>query len=81
MRHYVFTELGYFTPAEVAALKKIMDSKTFMKFEVSSGGIGVNQTLVIQSDYDNCKLEDMKNFFLSAALTELARKQEGSDKA
>lgn len=70
---YTFTELGYFTEKECVNIKKAMDGKTFMDFCVTWDNHAGNCTLSVLTDYEDSD-ENIKSFFLCAALTELAKR-------
>lgn len=72
MKEYTFSELGYFTKSECENIKAAIDGKTYMHFEVSYCNFAGNCILVVRTDYDATEAE-IKNFFLSCALSTLAR--------
>lgn len=67
-----FDDLGYFTKRDIDNIKKVMDGKTFMKFEVISSNQAGNYSLGVYTDYDATE-EEIKNMFLSVALSNLGR--------
>lgn len=67
-----FDNLGYFTKRDIDNIKKVMDGKTFMKFEVISSNQAGNYSLGVYTDYDATE-EEIKNMFLSVALSNLGR--------
>ena len=71
MKEYWFEELGFFTEPIVKQIKKVMDRRTFMKFEVCYSNMHGNYTLGVKTN-DDATEEDIKCFFLNAALTILA---------
>ena len=77
MKEYALPQLGYFTESECIALKNKMDGKTFLKFNVSWSNNAGNCTLVFSTDieYEDTP-ENITNFFIHTALSELAEKDE-----
>ena len=71
MKEYTFTELGYFTANSIAGIKKAMQGRTYMNFDVKASNIAGNHVLIIRTDYDASE-EEIKGMFLNAALSELA---------
>lgn len=72
VKEYPITELGYFTKTEAEAIKKEMDGKTYMRFQVGYSNFAGNYTLIIKTDYDETE-EEIKNTFLHCCLSALAR--------
>ena len=72
MKEYVFDELGFFTKDTCERIKAAMDGRTFMNFKVEYSNCAGNYTLIICTDYEDTE-ENIKNFFLFAALSELGR--------
>lgn len=68
MKEYIFNELGYFSERECKAIKEEMQDKTYMNFDVSWSKAGINCTLIVRTDYEEEKLNEVKNFFISACL-------------
>lgn len=66
-------ELGIFTNLECENIKELMENETYMKFKVSwsSFPCANNNSLIIETDYEASE-EEIKDFFLSAALSKLA---------
>jgi len=72
MTAITLSELGYFSDNEVARIKEKLQGKSFMKFEISSGGIGtMNQVLTVTTDRPDTSEEELKGMFLHMALSEL----------
>jgi hypothetical protein len=71
MKEYIFTELGFFTVSQCEKLKQQLEGKTFMKFKIKWSNQAGNCTLIIATDYDETE-QEIKNFFLSFALYQLA---------
>lgn len=71
MKEYNFNELGYFTESACKKIKEALDGKTYMNFKVSYSNMHSNCTLIIATDYDATE-EEIKSFFLNAALSTLA---------
>lgn len=69
---YSFDELGYFSENECIELKNKLNHKSFMDFTVGWSNYAGNCTLIVRTDYEGSESE-IKNFFLSMALSELAR--------
>ena len=72
MKEYIFPELGYFTANSIEGIKKAMQGKTFMNFEVKASNYAGNYTLIVRTDYDASE-EEIKGMFLGAALEQLAK--------
>lgn len=72
MKEYTFTELGYFTENIIDGIKKAMQGKTFMNFEITSSNYAGNCILIIKTDYEASESK-IKEMFLSAALYELSK--------
>lgn len=70
MKEYIFEELGYFTKNEIEAIKKVMDGKTYMQFEVTHSNSVVNCILIVRTHEDVTE-EELKNMFLASALSEM----------
>lgn len=67
MKEYTFSELGYFTASSIAGIKKAMQGKTYMNFDITASNYAGNHTLIIRTDYDASEAE-IKAMFLSVAL-------------
>jgi hypothetical protein len=67
MKEYIFTELGYFTEGECEVIKKNLQGKTYMNFDIAWSKCGGNCTLIVKTDYEDTESE-IKNFFLGFAL-------------
>jgi len=63
MKEYWFTELGYFTEGVMKAVKKKMDGKTFMNFNVGWSNCAGNCVLFVKSEKDMPE-DEVKNMFL-----------------
>lgn len=70
MKEYIFEELGYFTKNEIEAIKKVMDGKTYMQFEVTHSNSVANCILIVRTHEDVTE-EELKNIFLASALSEM----------
>lgn len=70
MKEYVFEELGYFTKSSCEKIKKKMQGKTYMNFDVGYSNFAGNCTLIIKTDYE-AEPKKIKNFFLYCALNQL----------
>lgn len=64
--------MGYFTKREIEGIRKVMQGRTYMKFDVGAGNYAGNCTLIVRTDYEASE-EDVKGQFLNCALAELAR--------
>lgn len=71
MKEYAFTELGYFLQSECEAIRKKLQLKTFMNFDIGWSNQAGNCILIISTDYDGTE-EEIKTFFLNYALASLA---------
>ncbi len=67
MRDYFFTELGYFSQETCEKVKKAMEGRTYMHFEVNYSISAGNCTLIISTDYEGTEAE-IKNLFLACCL-------------
>lgn len=72
MKEYTFAELGYFTDSQINGIKKAMQGKTFMNFDIASANNAGNRTLIVKTDYEADE-QEIKNFFLGVALDMLAK--------
>ncbi len=68
----VFTELGYFTENQIKNLAEKLNGRTYMDFQIKSGNHAGNHTLIVQVEDLDESPEEIKNFFLAVALSELA---------
>ena len=68
-----FPELGYFTDSEIRNLAEKLNGKTYMNFQIKSGNCAGNHTLIVHVEDREESPEEIKNFFLAAALSVLAR--------
>ena len=66
-----FEELGYMTKTQCENIKKVMNGKTYMNFEVIYSSFAGNCTLGCKTNYEASKSE-IKNFFLSALIGNMA---------
>ena len=71
MKEYTFAELGSFTDSQISGIKKAMQGKTFMNFDIASSNNAGNRTLIVKTDYE-ADGRAIKNFFLGIALDMLA---------
>jgi hypothetical protein len=62
-----FEELGYMTTTECEKIKKVMDGKTFMSFEVIYSSFAGNCTLGCKTSCEASESE-IKNFFLASLI-------------
>ena len=74
MREYVFEELGYFLETECNAIKDALQGKSYMKFDISWSNVCGNCTLIVSTDYED-EPQNIKNFFLNLALSEIYRQK------
>lgn len=72
MKEYSFPELGYFTANSIEGIKKAMQGKTFMNFDVKASNYAGNYTLIVRTDYEASE-EEIKGMFLGVALEQLAK--------
>lgn len=72
MKQYVFKELGYFLESECQAIKDALQGKTYMNFDISWSNQAGNCTLIVSTDYED-EPQEIKNFFLNCALSEIYR--------
>ena len=72
MKEYYFDELGYFTERDIQRLAARLNGKTFMRFQMDCANCAGNCTLIVKTDYD-AQADEIKQFFLSFALRELAK--------
>lgn len=77
---HVFTELGYFAERDCKAFKNALEGSTFMNFHISWSNWAGNCTLIVRTDYEETTEDDMKNFFLFAALNKLSDLQREAEK-
>lgn len=68
MKEYIFNELGYFSKRECEAIKKELQGKTYMDFDISWSSCAGNCTLIVKTDYEEEEENEVKNFFLSYCL-------------
>ena len=66
-------ELGYFTGNQIKNLAEKLNGKSYMDFQIKSGSCAGNHTLIVQVEDRDESPEEIKNFFLAVALSELAR--------
>ena len=71
MKEIYFEEIGYFTATECEKIKKIMDGRTYMRFEVIYSNCVGNCTIGCKTDYDAPESE-IRNFFLHALIGNMA---------
>ena len=70
-REISFDELGFFTKRAIDNIKSVLDGKTFMDFEVISSNQAGNYSLgLVVNDSDRSD-DDIMNFFLNVALSNL----------
>jgi aldehyde:ferredoxin oxidoreductase len=72
MKEIFFEEIGYFSATECEKIKKIMDGRTFMDFEVIYSNCAGNCTIGCKTSYDATETE-IRNFFLGALIGNMAR--------
>lgn len=70
MKEYVFNELGYFTESDCKRIATAMNGTTYMKFKVSYSNCAGNCTLIVETNYEATE-QEIKNFFLAAALSHI----------
>lgn len=68
-----FPELGFFGENEIKGLAERLNGKSYMNFQIKSGNYAGNHTLIVQADDTGEGPEEVRNFFLSLALSYLAR--------
>lgn len=68
MKEYAFEELGYFTEGDCEEIKKKMQGKTYMNFDITYSNFAGNCILIIRTDYEE-EPQKIKNFFLNCALS------------
>lgn len=66
-----FEELGYMTGNQCEKIKKVMDGKTYMSFEVIYSNYAGNCTIGCKTNYDASESE-IRNFFLGALISNMA---------
>ena len=71
-KDYPFEELGYFTEKEIESLKRKLNGKTYMNFEIASSNNVGNHILILRTDYDDTP-SNIRRFFLGYVFSELAR--------
>jgi len=69
-REIWFDELGFFNKRDIDNIKRVLDGKTFMNFEVISSNQAGNYTLGVVANSDESD-DEIKNFFLNVALSNL----------
>lgn len=67
----VFEELGFFTEQTCKTLKKVMDGQSFYGMQVRYSNYASNCTLIVSSDNEEAKPDDIGTMFLHTALGEL----------
>ena len=68
---------GLFSVKQCENIKKIMQGKTFLNFDIQHGGYGEqNQTIIVSSNAEDCTAEELKSMFFYVCLTELAKRSE-----
>lgn len=68
---------GLFRVKQCEQIKKIMQGKTFLNFDIQYGGYGEhNQTIIVSSNAEDCTAEELKVMFFYACLVELAKRSE-----
>ena len=70
MKEYVFNELGFFSEGQLEDLKEAFDGKTYMNFKIGYSNCAGNCTLIVSTDFEGTE-EEIKNFFLSCAVSSL----------
>ena len=70
-KEFFFEELGYMTTTQCKNIKKVMDGKTYMNFEVIYSNFAGNCTLGCRTNYDASESE-IKNFFLASLIANMA---------
>lgn len=71
MAEKIFEELGYFTEQTCKTLKKVMDGQSFYGMQVRYSNYASNCTLIVSSDNEEAKPDDIGTMFLHTALGEL----------
>ena len=66
-----FDELGYMPATMCEKIKKVMDGRTYMNFEVIYSNYAVNCTLGCKTSYEASESE-IRNFFLACLIGSMA---------
>lgn len=72
MEIYLGNDLGNFVEKDCQSIKKLMDGKSYYKFEVSWSNFAGNCQLIVKTDYPNASEEDVKRMFLHVLTSEVA---------
>lgn len=72
IKEVTFPELGFFSRREIEGIAKKLNGKSYMNFVVKSGNCAGNHTLIVQVEDRDESPEEIKNFILFVALSELA---------
>lgn len=68
---------GLFSVKQCENIKKIVQGKTFLNFDIQHGGCGEqNHTIIVSSNAEDCTVEELKSLFFYVCLTELAKRSE-----
>jgi hypothetical protein len=74
MKNIISCEIGgFFSKNQCERIKEIMQGKTFYNFNIQYGGWGGNNTLLVSSEIEGYTSKELKEMFIYACLTELAR--------
>lgn len=71
IKEIYFDGLGYMTANQCEKIKKVMDGKTYMNFEVIYSNCAGNCILGCKTSYDASESE-IRNFFLAALISSMA---------
>lgn len=72
MEVYLGEDLGNFTERDCKTVKRLMDGKSFYRFEVSWSNYAGNCQLIVKTSYKDANPLDVKRMFLSVYLSETA---------
>lgn len=68
---HVFVELGNFQDVEIEAIKRQMEGKSYMHFEVASSNWAGNHTLIVRTHRPDTSEQELTEMFLHCALSAL----------
>lgn len=67
-KEYPLNELGYFTENQCEKIKRFMDGKTYLNFEVAYSNCAGNCTLIVKTNYKESE-EFIKSMFIYAFMS------------
>ena len=68
---HAFVELGNFQDVEIEAIKRQMEGKSYMRFEIASSNWEGNHTLIVRTHRPDTSEQELTEMFLHCALSAL----------